>query len=168
MVSINDIDEIELGQTTALVADGSTESAAGEVVQISAVPAEADTTTYRVTVGLEDQTSSLRNGNIGNIEIVTGTAESVMAVPTSAVSLDGTSHTVTVVNDDGTVTTVTVQVGVVGGTWTEITSGDLSIGQQVVLADLDEPLPGSATELAESEVFQIQGGFGGAVFPPNG
>ena len=43
-------------------------------------------------------------------------------------------------------------------------SGDLSIGQQVVLADLDEPLPGSATEVAETEGFQVQGGF----FPPNG
>jgi multidrug efflux pump subunit AcrA (membrane-fusion protein) len=170
MVSINDIDEIEVGQSTTLVADGNTESVAGEVVQISAVPAEANTTTYRVTVGLDDQTSTLGNGNIGNIGIVTGTAESVIAVPTSAVSLDGTSHTVTVVNTDGTLTTVTVQVGVVGGTWTEITSGDLSIGQQVVLADLDEPLPGSATEVAETEAFQFQipGGGQGAILGPNG
>lgn len=164
MVSINDIDEIEVGQSTTLVADGSTESVSGEVVQISAVPAETNTTTYRVTVGLDDQTSTMRNGNIGNIGIVTGTAESAIAVPTSAVSLDGTSHTVTVVNDDARLTTLTVQVGVVGGTWTEIISGDLSIGQQVVLADLDEPLPGSATEVAETEGFQVQGGF----FPPNG
>ena len=100
----------------------------------------------------------VRNGNIGNIGIVTGTAESAIVVPTSAVSLDGTSHTVTVVNDDATLTTLTVQVGVVGGTWTGIISGDLSIGQQVVLADLDEPLPGSATEVAETEGFQVQGG----------
>ncbi|HVR78062.1 MAG TPA: HlyD family efflux transporter periplasmic adaptor subunit [Acidimicrobiia bacterium] len=168
MVSINDIAEIEVGQSTTLVADGSTESMAGEVVQVSAVPAEANTTTYRVTVGLDDQTSTLRNGNIGNIGIVTGKAESVIAVPTSAVSLDGTSHTVTVVNTDGTLTTVTVQVGVIGGTWTEITSGDLSIGQQVVLADLDEPLPGSATEVAETGAFQFPGGGPGAILLPNG
>lgn len=99
---------------------------------------------------------------------MTGAAESVMAVPTSAISLDGTSHNVTVLNTDGTLTTVTVQVGVVGGTWTEITSGDLSNGQQVVLADLDEPLRGSATEVAESEAFQFQGGGQGSIFPPNG
>jgi RND family efflux transporter MFP subunit len=167
MVSINDIDEIEVGQSTTLVADGSTESVAGEVVQISSIPAEANTTTYRVTVGLDDQASTLHNGNIGNIGIVTGNAESVMAVPTSAISLDGTSHTVSVVNTDGTLTTVTVQVGVVGGTWTEITSGDLSIGQQVVLADLDEPLPGSATEVTETQEFQFPGGGQGG-FPPFG
>ncbi|HVR77454.1 MAG TPA: HlyD family efflux transporter periplasmic adaptor subunit [Acidimicrobiia bacterium] len=167
MVSINDIDEIEVGQSTTLVADGNTESVGGEVVQISAVPADANTTTYRVTVGLDDQTSTLRNGNIGNIGIITGTAESVIAVPTSAVSLDGTSRTVAVVTD-GTLTTVTVQVGVVGGTWTEITSGDLSIGQEVVLADLDEPLPGSATEVAETEGFQFPGGGPGAILLPNG
>ena len=53
---------------------------------------------------------------------------------------------------------------------TEITNGDLSIGQQVVLADLDEPLPGSATEVAETEEFQFQfeGGGPGAIIPPNG
>jgi multidrug efflux pump subunit AcrA (membrane-fusion protein) len=168
MVSINDIDEIEVGQSTTLVADGNTESLTGEVVLISAVPADANTTTYRVTVGLDDQTSTMRNGNIGNIGIVTGTAESVIAVPTSAVSLDGTSHTVTVVDTEGTPTTVAVQVGVVGGTWTEITSGDLSIGQHVVLADLDEPLPGSATEVAETEGILFPGGGGGAGFAPLG
>jgi hypothetical protein len=75
---------------------------------------------------------------------------------------------VTVVDTEGTPTTVAVQVGVVGGTWTEITSGDLSIGQHVVLADLDEPLPGSATEVAETEGILFPGGGGGAGFAPLG
>jgi hypothetical protein len=39
-----------------------------------------------------------------------------------------------------------VQVGVVGDTWTEITSG-LTAGEIVVLAQLDAPLPGSATSV---------------------
>ncbi|HVR78781.1 MAG TPA: HlyD family efflux transporter periplasmic adaptor subunit [Acidimicrobiia bacterium] len=166
MVSINDIDEIELGQSATLILDGSTEPVSGEVVQISAVPAESSTTTYQVTVGLDDQSSALRNGNIGDVGIVTGTAQSVMAVLTSAVSLEGTNHTVAVVNDDGTVTTVNVGIGVVGETWTEIVSGDLTVGQEVLLADLDEPLPGSATEVTQTQEFQFPGGGQGAGFPP--
>ena len=52
---------------------------------------------------------------------------------------------------DGTATEpVAVQVGVVGTTWTEITAG-LTAGQQVVLADLGEPLPGSATDVVQLE-----------------
>lgn len=166
MVSINDIDEIELGQSATLILDGSTEPVSGEVVQISAVPAESNTTTYQVTVGLDDQSSALRNGNIGDVGIVTGTAQSVMAVLTSAVSLEGTNHTVAVVNDDGTVTTVNVGIGVVGETWTEIVSGNLTVGQEVLLADLDEPLPGSATEVTQTQEFQFPGGGQGAGFPP--
>ena len=38
----------------------------------------------------------------------------------------------------------------VGETWTEITSG-VTAGQQVVLADISEPLPGSATESSGSD-----------------
>ena len=43
-----------------------------------------------------------------------------------------------------TIRTVAVQVGVVGDTWTQITSG-LQAGQQVVLAAVDDPLPNAAT-----------------------
>jgi len=49
-----------------------------------------------------------------------------------------------VVLDGGKPQTVVVQVGTVGGTWTEITSG-VEVGQTVVLADLSQALPGSAT-----------------------
>lgn len=166
MVSITDVAEIEVGQTATLVSDGSAETNTGQVVQVSAVPA-SNTSTYRVTIGLDGETTNLRNGNIGNVSIVTASADSVLAVPTSAVNLDGTSHTVTVVNEDGTVNTVSVEAGVVGTEWTEIIGGDLDAGQEVVLADLDEPLPGSATEVTETEEFVLPGGVQGG-FPDFG
>lgn len=166
MVSITDVAEIEVGQTATLVSDGSAETSTGQVVQVSAVPA-SNSSTYRVTIGLDGETTNLRNGNIGNVSIVTGRADSVLAVPTSAVNLDGTSHTVTVVNEDGTVSTVNVEVGVVGTEWTEIVGGDVNLGQQVVIADLDEPLPGSATEVTETQEFVLPGGVQGS-FPDFG
>ena len=47
--------------------------------------------------------------------------------------------------DDGEVASVPVTIGAIGQTWTEIVSG-LDEGDTVVLADLDEPLPGTATD----------------------
>jgi uncharacterized membrane protein YgcG len=87
----------------------------------------------------------------------------VLSVPTSAVTTDGTSHTVTVV-ENGTPKVVTVQIGAVGSAWTAITKG-LTNGQVVALADLSAPLPGSAT--AAQTKTQTGGGqgrnqFGGA------
>jgi hypothetical protein len=72
--------------------------------------------------------------------------------------------------DGADTTEVTVEVGAIGSTWTEVRSG-LEAGQQVVLADLSEPLPGTATESNDTDGaggFQggPPGGFGGG--PPGG
>ena len=104
-------------------------------------------------------------------------------MPTSAVHVDGATRTVNVLNGS-TVTPTEVQVGIVGNDLTEITSG-LESGLKVVLADLREPLPGSATKASSSSSTQIRlpngqtitggsggGNFGGANFgggsPPRG
>ena len=65
----------------------------------------------------------MRNGNIGSVAIVTGVATDAVAVPTSAVSLDGNQHMVTIVGADGTATPTPVTIGVIGDEWTEIMSG---------------------------------------------
>ena len=62
--------------------------------------------------------------------------------------MDGETATVQVPNGDET-ETVTVEIGAIGAALTEITSG-LEEGQEVVLADLDEPLPGSATDTSST------------------
>ena len=53
-----------------------------------------------------------------------------------------------IVLEGGKPTTKDVQIGAVGATWTEIESG-LAEGQEVVIADLDEALPSSATSSAD-------------------
>jgi hypothetical protein len=81
---------------------------------------------------------------------------SALAVPTSAVTTLGDQHTVTVF--DGTTTSTTrVQIGAIGATWTQVTSG-VTAGQRVVVADLDEPLPSSATTATTGT--NSRGGFG--------
>ena len=99
-------------------------------------------TTYPVTVSLPANASVL-DGSVASVALVTSSAENVLAVPSSAVHTTGTRHTVQVL-ENGKVQDVTVQVGTVGDTWTEITNG-LSAGQEVVLADLTAALPTSAT-----------------------
>jgi HlyD family secretion protein len=92
---------------------------------------------------LADPVGSLPDGGLASVSIVTGDTRGVTAVPTSAVTTSTTGHTVVVV-DGGKTSTVDVQVGTVGSRWTEVTGG-LEVGQVVVLADLSEALPGTAT-----------------------
>lgn len=144
MVSVDHIPDVKVGQRATVLPDGATDPIGGEVVAIALSPTTATTgTTYRVTIGLDDQGAGLGNGATGSVSIVTAGVTSSLAVPTSAVRTDGTSRIVTVV-DGSTTSSVTVKVGVVGSTYTQITDG-LTAGQSVLLADLDEPLPGSAT-----------------------
>ena len=142
-VSVDDVTKVKVGQTATVVPDGAATALTGKVVSISAVPATASTssTSYGVIVSLP-QDATLTNGTIGSVGIVTGTG-SGLAVPTSAVQSLGAIHTVTLVEGSQT-RTVAVQVGVIGDTWTQITSG-LTAGQQVLLASVNAPLPSSAT-----------------------
>ena len=88
----------------------------------------------------------------GTVIITTQHAKNTLAVPTSAVTTNGTTSSVEVL-DGNTPRQVTVKVGVVGYTWTQITSG-LTKGDQVVLASMSKPLPGSATSIEVHHVHQ--------------
>jgi multidrug efflux pump subunit AcrA (membrane-fusion protein) len=138
-----------VGQSVTVIPDGMKRKLDGKVAFISVVPhadssGTSTTTSYLVIIGLETSTAKLKNGATATVAIVTDNAKAALAVPTSAVTTRGTRHTVEVVDGDST-KTVAVNVGAVGSTWTEITSG-LSAGDEVVLADLSQALPGSASD----------------------
>ena len=159
-VTVDDLPDLESGQPVTVLADGSDESADGEVVGIGTVgTSSGSATTYPVTIGLTDPPEGLRNGTTASLSIVTARTGEAVAVPTSAVTVDGGRATVTVL-DDGTPSEITVQTGAVGDTWTEITDG-LEVGQTIVLADLDAPLPTSATDSESTGGLGGPGGFGG-------
>ena len=159
-VSVDKITDVAVGQSAVVLPDGSSQNLAGKVVSISAQPdSSSSSTAYRVVVGLDNPTAKLDNGSTGTVEIVTGVAKMALAVPTSAVTTSGTRHTVQVVSD-GATRRVSVEVGVTGDRWIEITGG-LSEGQHVVLANPAEPLPGSATSSSNSSKASVPS-FGGA------
>jgi len=143
-VSVDRIPDVKVGQRASVLPDGATDPLDGQVVAIALAPTTATSgTTYRVTIGLDDQGAGLGNGATGSVSIVTAGVTSALSVPTSAVRTDGTNHTVTVVDGSST-SSVDVKVGVIGSAYTQITDG-LTAGQSVLLADLDQALPGSAT-----------------------
>jgi multidrug efflux pump subunit AcrA (membrane-fusion protein) len=169
-VAVTDLPHVEVGDTATVVADGSTTALAASVVQIGLVPTSGTSgsaTTYPVVLALSDPDAELLDGGLTSVRIVTGTAEAVTAVPTSAVTTNEIGHTV-VVLDDGA-STVDVEVGTIGSTWTEITSG-VEVGDTVVLADLSAALPGSATSgsSADSSSTARTGSFPSGFSPPAG
>lgn len=167
-VSVDDIADIEVGQSATVIPDGAGRSIRGEVIAISISPVDdGATTSYRVSVALKGKTDDLRIGSTGSVSIVTERADGATAVPTSAVTVGSNRRTVQVLDGSG-VKVVTVEVGVIGGSWTQLLDG-IEKGQRVVLADLDEPLPSSATDSSNGN----QGGgnfgpLGGGEFPGGG
>ena len=96
-----------------------------------------------MTVALDPTSQQLFSGSDADVSIVTSQAEAAVAVPNSAVRSLGQTRLVSVMHGGKAVTT-TVQVGAVGTTMTQITSG-VAAGQRVVLADLSMPLPTSCS-----------------------
>jgi HlyD family secretion protein len=144
-IGVDILPKISVGDDATIVPDGTTTSLPGSVVAIGLTPDSSGA--YPVTVGLAgSDVSGLRNGSLASVSIVLKSAASALAVPTSAVHAANNRHTVTV-RDGGSTKMVTVQVGAIGSTWTQITGG-LTAGQEVVLADLGAPLPSSATAAA--------------------
>jgi len=160
-VSVGDLGDLAVGQAATVRPDGSGDALRGEVVAIGlAGEGSGSATSYPVTIGLDEPDADLGNGATASVEIVTDAVTDVLAVPTSAVTVDGERATVRRVGDDGEAAEVTVTTGAIGATWTEVTSG-LDAGDEVVLADLGEPLPSSATEVTSSGSTRTFGGGGG-------
>jgi HlyD family secretion protein len=147
-VGVDQIPHVAVGDTASVTPDGSHTALQAKVASISIAPTSTTPTTYLVVLGLLDPNAKLSNGATGTTAITTQRAKRALAVPTSAVSTNGTRHTVRVFDGQST-HRVTVQVGVVGNTWTEIKSG-VQKGEQVVLADVSRALPGSATSSAST------------------
>jgi HlyD family secretion protein len=162
-LTIDQVRQVSLHQRALVTPDGSDTPLGGQVISIAQLPDSSTATpTYRVFVALDRPDASLHNGDTATLAIVTGQTKSALAVPTSAVTTTGSRHTVQVVAGD-TTKTVSVRVGVTGDTWTQVTSG-VRAGQQVLLADLGQPLPDSATSSSNGQTNGFPGGGGFARF----
>jgi multidrug efflux pump subunit AcrA (membrane-fusion protein) len=133
---VEQLTKLKVGQPATVTPVGTSQKVTGTVTRVSTTPdPNAESVAYPVTITVDRPPMTMAAGSSTTASVVVATAKNVLTVPTSAV----TRNTVTVLNGDQT-TLTPVTVGAVGPTRTEIKEG-LSRGQQVVLADLETPLP---------------------------
>jgi multidrug efflux pump subunit AcrA (membrane-fusion protein) len=156
-VTDTQVGQVHTGQTATITPDGTNLRLSGQVTQVGILGSSSSSggVTYPVTISLDQTPQQLFAGATAAVSINTGAAHAAVAVPTSAVHTAGARRFVTVLRN-GQITVAPVTVGVVGATLTEIRSG-LRAGDQVVIANLKDPLPTSNTGLRG-----FGGGGGGA------
>lgn len=156
VVPLEQLRRLAVGQEAAVTPVGTSTTAAGTVTKVGTLPdPTAETVAYPVTITVADPPASMAAGSTATATITITTAKDVLTVPTSAVR----RGVVTVLSDEHPSPT-RVTVGAVGPARTEIKEG-LTAGDQVVLADLDSPIPTNDQQPGPTEGFM--GGVVGSV-----
>lgn len=169
-VPLADVDLVKQGQAVTVAADGVTKRLSGSVTSIGLLSTTTgSTTTFPVVVTLDEVQPNLYDGTGADVVITTGTAKNVVTVPNSALHSGPRGTYTVIVLKNGVTSTRTVTLGVAAADVTEVKSG-LSVGDQVVLADLNEELPSSTTATTTGRTGGFFGGAGGAGVggPPGG
>jgi HlyD family secretion protein len=134
-VPVEQLPSLAVGQKATVTPAGGA-PVDGTVTSIGALPApDTESTAYPVTITVPEPPPTMAPGTSATAAIEVATAKDVLTVPTSAVT-----NGMVQVLDGEEPTMVPVRVGAVGPTRTEIVEG-LTKGDQVVLADLNAPLP---------------------------
>jgi multidrug efflux pump subunit AcrA (membrane-fusion protein) len=146
------IGQVQVGQRVRVSMPGESDTAEGTVTAIGLVAdSSSGTATYPVTVTVEDPTIALPTGSEALLAIVIATAEDVVTVPLSAVTRSGDQATVQ--TWDGTqLSDEPVTIGTVGAREVEVTDG-LDVGDEIVLADMDEDITGAADSINDRGSF---------------
>ena len=115
--------------------------------KVSAIQPAADPETQRYTIvlDLENPPENLMAGMTGEMNIITGTHENALLVPTRALLVDQA-----LIVKNGIVQSRTVKVGYRTLDFSEIVAG-LSEGDRVVLSDQDKLRPGKTGPAARGE-----------------
>jgi HlyD family secretion protein len=160
-VTATGVAEVRVGQPATVTLDGSATSISGKVVAIGALSSTSSTgsASYPVTIGLAAGTPTLFAGSDAQVAITLAKVSDAITVPTSAVQGIGAITFVTVLSA-GKLVRVRVLVGASGPVLTQVTSG-LTVGEQVVLANMSTPLPTNSNPFATRGLTTGGGGFGG-------
>jgi RND family efflux transporter MFP subunit len=157
-LSSTQVASVKVGYSAQVAVDGKTGTLAGTVAQVGPVQSSTTGYTYPVVVALPATASGLYSGSSANVAISTGNAKDVLAIPSSAVMIQGTRYYVQTLSS-GTPVDTTIKVGIVGDVYTQVLSG-LKVGDSVVLANYSEAVPSSNTTTVGG--FGGTGGFGGS------
>ncbi len=127
-----DASKVQLGQAATVTFPATNTTATGSVTQFTPQSTVTNNVVqFPVQVSLDTAPPGVNSGSTANMSITTGSKTDVLIAPSSAITTVGNRHTV-VVKRNGIDAVVPVQIGLVGDTTTEITSG-VDAGDQLVL-----------------------------------
>ncbi len=142
-VDVTKIASVKVGDKATVIPDGRRTSLPAVVSYVAAAPSTSGGTSYTVRLSFVGSPAGLYDGIQAAATIVVADVANVVAVPTSAIHHLGTASYVTVLAD-GTAKQQLVTVGATGATYTQVTKG-LTVGEEVVLANLSAAIPTSTT-----------------------
>ncbi len=129
-----DINRIQVGQSTRLTFDAIPgREYTGEVVEVGRVGTPvAGLVNFKVTIELKDADESVLPGMTAAVNIIVSEIEDVLVVPNRAVRLRNNQRVVYLLQD-GVPTPVQIQIGATSDAYSEVLSGDVKVGDVVVL-----------------------------------
>ena len=156
------VGQVKPGDPASVTPDGASKPITGTVTAIGALGSttSSGSASFPVTISLSPTSTPLFTGANAAVSITLGSTKAAVTVPTSAVHTVSSVSIVEVLKNDKA-TAVPVKLGISGATVTQVTSG-LSVGDQVVLANLSEALPTSGSTNARSVVGGALGGGAGS------
>jgi multidrug efflux pump subunit AcrA (membrane-fusion protein) len=143
-VSDANVGSVRVGDAATVTPSGNSAPLRGQVVSIGLLASSGSSTSsgsvsYPITIGLTNTEQQLSAGQSASVSIMLAHASGTLTVPSSAVHTAGASNIVTVLRA-GTPHNVQVTLGALGPIRTQVLAG-LNLGDQVILADLSQPLP---------------------------
>ena len=135
--------DVAVGQAVSLAPTGSTDSVEGKITLVNTLstPGTSGNPTYTATVIAADPDQLLASGSRATATITVKQLADVPCLPVSALTrLSENKATARVLGAAGDVRDVTVTTGLIGRDRVEIRDG-LAIGDRVVVADAQAPLP---------------------------
>jgi HlyD family secretion protein len=133
-ISEIDISQIEIGQQVSVTFDALRGVAYhGEVMEIATIGVENQgVVDFTVTMELSDPDAGVRPGMTSEVEIVVSQRDSTLLVPNQSVIYEQGVQVVYVMGTEG-ITPVEVELGASSDSHSELLSGELNIGDQIVL-----------------------------------
>lgn len=165
-VSEADVPSLKLGQKATVTFDALPSGTTTGTVSLIAPngTTSSGVVSYDVTVVLDEQAEGLRPDMTATADIMTQVAENVLMVPSTAVKTSGDTKYVEVLGADGSLTKVTVTLGVSDDTSAEIKSG-LTEGATVVVGSTTAS---TSSTTSSSSTGRSSGGFMMGGGPPAG
>ena len=153
-VSEIDINKVAIGQQTILTFDAlPNQEYEGIVESISSAGTdESGVVEFRVSVVLMNADNAVKPGFTAVVSIITSEEMDVILVPTQAIQTQDGQPVVIKVNADGSTTAVPVIIGAVSDANTQILSGDIAEGDELMIVG------SSSSSDADAGGFGIMGG----------